>query len=306
MLDWSTPCVELAPPVFDWLTVVVELLLELAAPVVMDAELLPVLAELEVCVAEPPVLPVAAPLASPLPVSMFPPFAEPFVLWSVLLLPQTPDEAVFPPLFAEPLCVVDTSLPCVTLREASELLSSPPPPPCTSASLWLTVWFESAPPLFIWPTDVAAVFVAVAGPVEIVAALVPSFVEPEVWSDVPPALPAVAPFASPPSAEMLPSHAETSPVWLVVLSPHTPESDELFPVSAVASCAVVALDVWSTQASAELLLLSELESATAVPANSPNGRPAANRIAPTLPKFFLLANEPPLIAWPASCPLASR
>ena len=42
------------------------------------------------------------------------------------------------------------------------------------------------------------------------------------------------------------------------------------------------------------------------PPKSAIGTPAANSTAPTLLTCFLLANGPPLIAWPALCPLASH
>ncbi len=57
MSDWPTVWLELEPPLFVCVTVVVEVLLEVAAPVWMDAELSPVLPEVEPLVAVPPVLP---------------------------------------------------------------------------------------------------------------------------------------------------------------------------------------------------------------------------------------------------------
>jgi len=164
--------VELAPPLFVWETFVVELLVAVAAPVVMEGLLLSVFVDVDVLLADPPVLPAEAPSPPP----MFPPSAPAPAHWLVPLPPYTVELTLLPPLLAYDEPVVVTSLDCETSSEADVPLPELPPF-CESMSLWFEVESAVALPELDWSTVVSAELSDDAAPVVTVGVLEQSLLE---------------------------------------------------------------------------------------------------------------------------------
>ena len=185
----------LTEPLLVCVTVVVLVLLEVAAPVVTLEVECPVFEPELVFDAVPPELPTTLP--AELSALRLPPFAEASAAWLLPLLPLTPENDRLNPVFEIACWLVPTHESCDTLRFAAFELSTPPPPPAMLFVEPCESLVAVTPPLLLWLVLDVAVFVELAAPDETLEFDVPSFVPVLSFEAFPPMLPTLSPALSP-------------------------------------------------------------------------------------------------------------
>jgi hypothetical protein len=245
-------------PLFVCVTVVELELDDEAAPVVTDADEVPVFEPLFVLVADPPLLAVL--FDPPVALEMSPPLADPSALWLLSFEPLTEDSALLYPELAFADCEVDTSAIWLMLADA---------PPDVLSQVHVVVSVEDTLPEFVWDALVVDEFDALALPLVTLADDVPVFEPLFVLPAVPPVFPVR--LVEPVGSLMLPPPALASAFCSLSLLPLTFDWLSLWPVLAFA-CWLVWISVdWLIEAAApgsSAVSASPVTAAAAVPTDS--------------------------------------
>lgn len=181
----------LTEPLLVCVTVVVLVLLEVAAPVVTLEVECPVFEPELVFDAVPPELPTTLP--AELSALRLPPFADASDVWWLPLEPLTPENDRLNPVFEIACWLVPIHELCFTFRFPEFVLSTPPPPPAMLFVVPCESLVAVTPPLLFWPTVDVDEFVEVAAPDETLEVDVPSFVPLLSFDAFPPMLPTLSP-----------------------------------------------------------------------------------------------------------------
>jgi hypothetical protein len=178
-------------PLLVCVTVVVLVLLEVAAPVVTLEVECPVFEPELVFDAVPPELPTTLP--AELSAWRLPPLADASAACELPLLPLTPENDRLNPVFEIACWLVPTHELCDTFRFALLELSTPPPSPAMLFVEPLESLDAVTPPLLPWLTLDVDVFVELAAPDDTLELDVPSFVPVLSFDASPPMLPTLSP-----------------------------------------------------------------------------------------------------------------